>query len=178
MVQPHRYTRLQSLFDAFARCFNDADTRHRRRRLSAGESRRSRASTRTRWRPRSTPTAIATRIALPSPAKLAGIVRGIAKPGDYVVCLGAGNITQWAYALPGELEALEAASVLRGARQPRASRRGDACSTQGRALAVARARPTPAFDAVRGGRSGPEAAFAGAPRYENPGVARAASATE
>ena len=26
IVQPHRYTRLQSLFDAFARCFNDADT--------------------------------------------------------------------------------------------------------------------------------------------------------
>ena len=26
VVQPHRYTRLQSLFDAFARCFNDADT--------------------------------------------------------------------------------------------------------------------------------------------------------
>ncbi|MFT6662446.1 MAG: UDP-N-acetylmuramate--alanine ligase, partial [Maricaulis maris] len=26
--------------------------------------------------------------------------------GDVVVCLGAGDITQWAYALPGELEAL------------------------------------------------------------------------
>src|ERR1700683_816392 len=26
VVQPHRYTRLQSLFDAFALCFNDADT--------------------------------------------------------------------------------------------------------------------------------------------------------
>lgn len=25
------------------------------------------------------------------------------KPGDYVVCLGAGNITQWAYALPEQL---------------------------------------------------------------------------
>ena len=30
-------------------------------------------------------------------------MKGLAKPGDYVVCLGAGNITQWAYALPGEL---------------------------------------------------------------------------
>ena len=37
---------------------------------------------------------------------LAGIVRQNAKAGDYVVCLGAGNITQWAYALPGELQAL------------------------------------------------------------------------
>ncbi len=32
-------------------------------------------------------------------------MKGIARPGDYVVCLGAGNITQWAYALPGELAA-------------------------------------------------------------------------
>jgi UDP-N-acetylmuramate--alanine ligase len=38
--------------------------------------------------------------------QLAGLVKGIVKPGDYVVCLGAGNITQWAYALPGELAAL------------------------------------------------------------------------
>ena len=34
------------------------------------------------------------------------IVRGQARSGDLVVCLGAGNITQWAYALPGELKAL------------------------------------------------------------------------
>ena len=45
-------------------------------------------------------------IPLQDSASLAGIVAGIAKPGDYVVCLGAGNITQWAYALPGELKAL------------------------------------------------------------------------
>jgi UDP-N-acetylmuramate--alanine ligase len=34
------------------------------------------------------------------------VVKSVARPGDYVVCLGAGNITQWAYALPGELDAL------------------------------------------------------------------------
>jgi UDP-N-acetylmuramate--alanine ligase len=45
-------------------------------------------------------------IPLPSSAELAKVVRGIAAPGDLVVCLGAGNITQWAYALPGELKAL------------------------------------------------------------------------
>ena len=38
--------------------------------------------------------------------ELAGIISRLVKPGDYVVCLGAGNITQWAYALPGELAAL------------------------------------------------------------------------
>ena len=46
-------------------------------------------------------------VALPSPERLATLVRGVAKPGDYVVLLGAGNITQWAYALPGELAELE-----------------------------------------------------------------------
>ena len=34
------------------------------------------------------------------------MIRGLAGRGDLVVCLGAGNITQWAYALPGELKAL------------------------------------------------------------------------
>ena len=43
---------------------------------------------------------------LEGPEKLAGMIKGLAKPGDYVVCLGAGSITQWAYALPGELKAL------------------------------------------------------------------------
>ncbi len=35
---------------------------------------------------------------------------GHAKPGDYVVFLGAGTITNWAYALPGELAALDEAA--------------------------------------------------------------------
>jgi len=30
----------------------------------------------------------------------------VAGAGDYVVCLGAGSITQWAYELPAELKAL------------------------------------------------------------------------
>ena len=37
---------------------------------------------------------------------LATIIKSLARPGDYVICLGAGNITQWAYALPGELKGL------------------------------------------------------------------------
>jgi UDP-N-acetylmuramate--alanine ligase len=41
---------------------------------------------------------------LPSPEGLAESVAGIAKPGDFVVCLGAGSITQWAQALPVGLE--------------------------------------------------------------------------
>jgi UDP-N-acetylmuramate--alanine ligase len=45
-------------------------------------------------------------IPLDGASQLAPIVRDIAKPEDFVVFLGAGNITQWAYALPGELKAL------------------------------------------------------------------------
>ena len=46
---------------------------------------------------------------MPNAAALAGIVKGLAGKGDLVVLLGAGNITQWAYALPGELAALDGA---------------------------------------------------------------------
>ncbi|MEP4254098.1 MAG: hypothetical protein ABJ374_04790 [Nitratireductor sp.] len=40
---------------------------------------------------------------LPGPQAIAPIVRDLARDGDYVIFLGAGNITQWAYQLPGEL---------------------------------------------------------------------------
>jgi UDP-N-acetylmuramate--alanine ligase len=104
-MQPHRYTRLSALFDQFCTCFNDADAVIIADVYPAGE----------------TPIAGADRdslvaglrarghrnvTALDEPQQLAGLVRNIAKPGDYVVCLGAGNITQWAYALPNELAAL------------------------------------------------------------------------
>ena len=39
----------------------------------------------------------------PSPAELAPMVRELARPGDIVVCLGAGSITNWANALPADL---------------------------------------------------------------------------
>jgi UDP-N-acetylmuramate--alanine ligase len=109
VVQPHRYTRLHSLFEPFSTCFNDADAVVVADVYSAGEA----------------PIAGADRdhlvmalrarghrqvIPLDRPEDLAAIVRGLAKPGDYVVCLGAGSITQWAYALPGELAALERAA--------------------------------------------------------------------
>ena len=42
-------------------------------------------------------------MALESPDRLAALIAGVAQPGDYVVCLGAGSITQWAAALPGQL---------------------------------------------------------------------------
>jgi len=110
VVQPHRYTRLQSLFDQFALCFNDADTVIVADVYPAGEAPIEGVDK----------AALATAInahghrhaiALPAPDELAGIVRDVAKPGDYVVLLGAGSITQWAYALPGELAALDSAGA-------------------------------------------------------------------
>ena len=47
-------------------------------------------------------------IPLQKSADLAGIVKGLAKSGDLVVCLGAGNITQWAAELPHQLAVLQA----------------------------------------------------------------------
>src|SRR6266571_192550 len=105
VMQPHRYTRLHSLFEQFSTCFNDADTVIVAPVYAAGEA----------------PIAGADRdslvqglrarghrqvIALEGPQELARIVRRLAFPSDIVVCLGAGNITQWAYALPGALAAL------------------------------------------------------------------------
>jgi UDP-N-acetylmuramate--alanine ligase len=106
VVQPHRYTRLKSLFEPFSTCFNDADAVIVANVYAAGEAPIEGAdrdhlvqALRARGHRQVLP--------LDGPEQLAGIVKGLAKPGDYVVLLGAGNITQWAYALPGELAALK-----------------------------------------------------------------------
>ncbi|MGE3147062.1 MAG: UDP-N-acetylmuramate--L-alanine ligase [Pseudorhodoplanes sp.] len=105
VVQPHRYTRLKSLFEPFSTCFNDADAVIVAHVYPAGEPPIAGAdrdhlvqSMRARGHRQVIP--------LDGPEKLAGLVKGLAKSGDYVICLGAGSITQWAYALPGELQAL------------------------------------------------------------------------
>jgi UDP-N-acetylmuramate--alanine ligase len=105
VVQPHRYTRLQSLFEPFSTCFNDADAVGVAEVYPAGEAPiegvdRDHLVTAIRARGHRQV------VPLPGQPQLAGIVKGLAKPGDYVVLLGAGNITQWAYALEGELKAL------------------------------------------------------------------------
>jgi UDP-N-acetylmuramate--alanine ligase len=105
VVQPHRYTRLQSLFEPFSTCFNDADAVIVAEVYPAGEAPIEGidrdhlvAAVRARGHRQV--------IGLPGQPQLAGIVKGLVRPGDYVVCLGAGNITQWAYSLAGELKAL------------------------------------------------------------------------
>jgi UDP-N-acetylmuramate--alanine ligase len=104
VMQPHRYTRLSSLFGDFAACFNDADHVIIAPVYAAGEQPIEGASA------DDLVTGIKARghrsvQALEAPEKLAGMVKTLAKPGDYVICLGAGTITNWAYALPGELAA-------------------------------------------------------------------------
>jgi UDP-N-acetylmuramate--alanine ligase len=104
VVQPHRYTRLRDLFEQFCTCFNDADAVIVADVYPAGEAPIpgiDRDAFVAGLRARGHRNVIA----LEAPEMLAKTVKGLAKTGDYVVCLGAGNITQWAYALPGELEA-------------------------------------------------------------------------
>jgi UDP-N-acetylmuramate--alanine ligase len=105
IVQPHRYTRLAALFEQFCTGFNDADVVIVANVYPAGEAPIAGADRdalvqglRTHGHRRV--------IALDAPDQLAALVAEMAAPGDYVVFLGAGSITQWAYALPGELAAL------------------------------------------------------------------------
>ena len=110
VMQPHRYTRLHSLFNEFCTCFNDADTVVLAPVFAAGEAPIEGASH----------TALMEGLksrghravhAIDKPEQLAPLVRRLAQPGDIVMCLGAGNITQWAYALPGQLEAFDKAGA-------------------------------------------------------------------
>ena len=103
VMQPHRYTRLDDLFEDFCKCFNEADTVIITDVYEAGE------------------TPIEDRNknslvegikshghrdvhALPSREDLSRMVAKVAREGDYVICMGAGDITSWAYELPAQLE--------------------------------------------------------------------------
>jgi UDP-N-acetylmuramate--alanine ligase len=105
VVQPHRYTRVSDLFSEFCTCFNDADIVFVADIYPAGEKPIEGidrdalvAGMRARGHRHVLP--------LADPKDLAPGIRDLARPGDLVVCLGAGSITNWAQALPGELGAL------------------------------------------------------------------------
>jgi UDP-N-acetylmuramate--alanine ligase len=105
VVQPHRYSRLANLFNEFCTCFNDADAVVVADVYPAGEAPIEGASRdalaeglRARGHRQVLP--------LASPAALAATIKSIAKPGDLVVCLGAGSITNWAANLPAEINQL------------------------------------------------------------------------
>jgi UDP-N-acetylmuramate--alanine ligase len=106
--QPHRYTRLSSLFDDFCACFNDADIVGITEVYAAGEdpipgaSRADLVAGLTRHGHRDAR-------AIDEADGLLEIVRRNAKAGDMVVCLGAGTISAWANALPERLSDASAA---------------------------------------------------------------------
>ena len=115
VVQPHRYSRLEHLFEEFCSCFNDADAVIVADVHAAGEAPIAGidrdalvAGLRSHGHRRVIP--------LDGPGDLARLVAGETEPGDLVVCLGAGTITQWANALPDELARLAAEAPAKEAR--------------------------------------------------------------
>jgi UDP-N-acetylmuramate--alanine ligase len=106
VVQPHRFSRLKDLFEDFCTCFNQADTVIVADVYAAGEAAIEGIDRdalveglRAHGHRHVVP--------LSAPAALAATVLDLAAPGDLVVCLGAGSITNWANALPAELAALQ-----------------------------------------------------------------------
>jgi UDP-N-acetylmuramate--alanine ligase len=100
--QPHRYTRLSHLFEDFCTCFNEADVVAIAEVYAAGEDPIPGASR---------DDLVAGLIAhghrharaILDEADLARLVKEQARPGDMVVCLGAGTISAWANGLPARL---------------------------------------------------------------------------
>ena len=105
VVQPHRYSRLEALFEEFCTCFNDADHVIVAPVFAAGEaaiegiSGDALATGLKRFGHRSVST-------VDGPDALAAAVLAHTAPGDVVMCLGAGDITRWAAALPAALDAV------------------------------------------------------------------------
>ena len=106
VVQPHRYSRLNQLFTEFCTCMNDAGSVIIADVYAAGEApiegadKDSLVEGLRAAGHRSV-------VPLPEPASLPEMINAMAKPGDYVICLGAGTITNWAHALPAQLAELQ-----------------------------------------------------------------------
>ncbi len=105
VVQPHRYSRLRDLFEDFCTCFNDADAVLVADVYEAGETPiegidRDALVAGLREHGHRTVIPLANSDDLPE------IIKDLAREGDMVVCLGAGNITHWANALPERLRKL------------------------------------------------------------------------
>ena len=109
VVQPHRYSRLSNLFDEFCTCFYDADTVFVADVYGAGEAPLE-GFDRDHLAHGIKAHGHKDVQILKSPDDLARMIADIGEPNDLVICLGAGDITKWAYALPAELDAAYAAS--------------------------------------------------------------------
>jgi UDP-N-acetylmuramate--alanine ligase len=105
VCQPHRYSRLGSLMEEFATCFNDADIVHVTPVYAAGEAPVEGVSAadlvgKIKRRGHHSASEVA------DASDLARVLADEIKPGDMVVCLGAGDITKWAAGLSGAIEGL------------------------------------------------------------------------
>ncbi|MDR3326226.1 MAG: UDP-N-acetylmuramate--L-alanine ligase [Rhodospirillaceae bacterium] len=105
VVQPHRFSRLQRLFNEFCNCFNDADIVIVTDIYSAGEqpiegiNQNSLVNGLIASGHRKV-------FAISTHAELPILLYELAKSGDLIVCLGAGNISTLANELPAQLNAL------------------------------------------------------------------------
>lgn len=114
VVQPHRYSRLQALFEEFCTCFNDANTVVVADVYAAGEQPIEgfdRAALADGLRDRGHKNVVD----IPGEAELAETIADFAEDGDVIVCLGAGSISAWARALPGALGKILPEKIGRGA---------------------------------------------------------------
>jgi UDP-N-acetylmuramate--alanine ligase len=99
LVEPHRYTRVRDLFLDFAACFKDADQVIVTPLYTAGEAPIdgvNHAALAEAIRA----TGHASVTSVDSARDVVPVLQRSAKSGDMVVCLGAGNSTEWAHALP------------------------------------------------------------------------------
>lgn len=111
VFQPHRYTRMRDLFDDFCACFNDADHVIISDIYAAGEAPidgYGRDDFVDSLRAHGHPSVDA----LHAPDDLAELVMAKVRPGDVVMCLGAGTITNWASALPEQISGITGDEVL------------------------------------------------------------------
>lgn len=111
VMQPHRYSRLKGLLDEFAACFADADVAIITPVYTAGETANGVDHRTLLERVRRSGHVHAREIS--GEDALAPAIAQLARPGDLVIGLGAGSITNWTRALPERLEALSAHTAAR-----------------------------------------------------------------
>ena len=102
VMQPHRYSRLQHLFEDFTTCFEAADTIIITPIYSAGEDPLEGITTKKLAEGLRHQGKLDVHT-IDSQDELASLIATLAHPGDMVLCLGAGSITQWAAILPEQL---------------------------------------------------------------------------
>ena len=105
-MQPHRFSRLKSLFDEFCECFKEADTVLIAPVYAAGEA--PNGFDRDKLIDGIRDTGHARVYPIEGEDTLTRTVAALARPGDLVIGLGAGTISEWTHALPGRLSVYSA----------------------------------------------------------------------